>query len=107
MGIGRQLNHMRRKLVRTSCAIAAVCLPAGALFFLSSLVPIPNPGSAFFSQIWGATDADAGRRRNRKDRDDDWGPPAPKIPIPKVSNSSSNSNKNNNSTSSKPEKKAE
>jgi hypothetical protein len=109
MGIGRQLNHMRRKLVRTSCLVATVCLPAGALFFLSSLVPIPNPGSAFFSQIWGPTDADAGRRRNRKDRDDDWGPPAPKIPIPKVSNSnsSSNSNKNNNSTSSKSEKKAE
>jgi hypothetical protein len=110
MGIGRQLNHMRRKLVRTSCAIAAVCLLAGALFLLSALTHIPDQRSTVFGQLWGVGDADAGRkRRNKNWKDwDDWDPPAPtpKVTIPKPN--TTNPNKaNNTSTSSKTEKKTE
>lgn len=80
MGISKQLNRVRRQLVRTSCLAAAACLLAGGLFLISSITHLPDQQSTFLGQIWGASDADAGRRRNRKDRED-WDPPTPTVKV--------------------------
>jgi hypothetical protein len=55
-------------------------LLAGGLFLLSSLTQVSDHRSTFFGQIWGAADADAGRKRKKKDLDD-WEPPKVKLPV--------------------------
>lgn len=53
---------------------------AGALFLLSSLTQVSVQRSTVFGQIWGAADADAGKRRQKRDSDD-WEPPKVRLPV--------------------------
>ncbi len=69
---------MQPRRAKASCGIATVCLVAGGIFALSSLTHISDERSALLGEIWGAADADAGRKNPKKQKWD-WDPPPPPV----------------------------
>jgi minor extracellular protease Epr len=81
MGIIVHRHRMRPRRTKASCGMATICLLAGGIFVLSSLTHISDERSALLSEIWGAADAEAGKKYPKRPKWNWDPPPPPVVPI--------------------------